>query len=109
MQADIYILAESFSHNQRYSNVEIEQKAQELAQDVLKIGQHSESNTLYANYQDLYPLKFHSTYSLEDFLCRPVAVKENVDRDVVNAVLNIFQKAKDTSFTSSEVIQELLP
>ncbi len=109
MEAHLYIMGESFQNNSGYSDEEIEEKVKRLAEDVININKYSQSNKLLSNYNAVYPLKFHSNYTLEDFLCRPLEVKKTVDRDVVNALQKIFEKAINTNITSEEVIQTLLP
>lgn len=108
MQAQLYIIAESFKSNSNYSDSQIEDKINRLAIDVTEITKHKKENKLHANFKDIYPLNFHSKYTIEDFLCRPAEVKKTVDRDVVNALQNIFEKASDTSISSNEVIEILL-
>jgi len=108
MQAHFYILAESFQSNSNYTDLQIEEKVKRLAEDVVVLNKNSTTNKLFANYNAVYPLKFHSTYTIEDFLCKPHEVKKSVDRDVVNALRNTFEKASNTSITSQEVIDTLL-
>lgn len=109
MEAELYIIDESFKNNNLYSNVEIEEKTKRLAEDIFLINRHKRSNKLFVNYTTIYPVNFYSNYTIGDFLCKPTEVKQNVNRDIVNAILNIFDKAENTSITSVEVIEELLP
>lgn len=109
MEAHLYIMAESFEKNPNFSNSDIEEKIMRLAEDVRRINISKDSNKLFANYTALYPLIFHSTFTIEDFLCRPIEVKKIVDRDCVNALINIFEKAVNTPISSDEVRQTLLP
>ncbi len=108
MTAHFYIMAESFSNNTNFSLHEIEEKVKRLAEDVSLINRYKKSNKLYANYNDVYPQIFYKTYTVEDFLCRAQDLKrQGVDRDVINALQNIFQKSMTTTITSKEVRNEL--
>ncbi len=109
MEANLYIIAESFQNNPSLTTNEIEEKAKRLAEDIRVINKHSDSNKLFTNFTAIYPIVFHSTFTIEDFLCRPLEVKKILDRDVVDSLQNIFQKAANTTFTSDEIIEILLP
>lgn len=109
MVAHFYLLAESFSNNDKFSITEIENKIRRFAEDIRLINSHKETNILYINYEDIYPQIFYDKYSVFDFICNGYGlIKQGlVDRDVVNAFLSIVQKAEETTFTSVEVIKEL--
>ena len=107
MTAHLYIIAESFQ-NHLYSNEEVEQKIERLAEDVVFINHNKESNKLFANYNEVYPQIFLAKFTLFDFICNPGEVKKYVNRNVVNAVQNIFRKAFETSISIKEVREVLL-
>ncbi|KAA6336991.1 hypothetical protein EZS27_014899 [termite gut metagenome] len=109
MIAHFYILAESFHNNSNLSNEDIEEKVKRLAEDVKLIHKHRGTNKLYVNYSEIYPKIFYSHYTIEDFICIPqVLKKEGIDRDVINSIQNILQKAEATEITSQEAKEELL-
>lgn len=80
-----------------------------MAEDIRIINKHSHSNKLFTNFTSIHPVIFHSTFTIEDFLCRPLEVKKIVDRDVVDSLQNIFQKVTNTTSSSREIIEVLLP
>ncbi|KAA6319157.1 hypothetical protein EZS27_030915 [termite gut metagenome] len=109
MIAHFYLLSKSFQNNFTLSNEEIEEKVKRLAEDVKLINQYKDTNKLYANYNELYPQMFYSDYTIETFICNPVELKKNgIDRDVINALQNIFNKSQSTTITSKEVEKDLL-
>ena len=63
MTAHLYIIAESFQ-NHLYSNEEVEQKIERLAEDVVFINHNKESNKLFANYNEVYPQIFLAKFTL---------------------------------------------
>lgn len=109
MEAHLYIIAESFQNNSNFSTNEIEEKVKRLAEDIRIINKYSNSNKLFTDFATIYPVIFYSTFTVEDFLCRPREVKKVLDRDVVDSLQNIFQKATNTTFSSEEIIEGLLP
>lgn len=109
MEAHLYIIAESFQNNTNFSTNEIEEKVKRLAEDIRIINRYSNSNKLFTDFATIYPVIFHSNFTIEDFLCRPREVKKVIDRDVVDSLQNIFQKATNTTFSSEEIIEVLLP
>jgi len=109
MEAHLYIIAESFQSNIKFSISEIENKVKRLAEDVRIINKYSHSNKLFTDFASIHPVVFHSDFTIEDFLCRPRDVKKVIDRDVVDSLQNIFQKANDAAFSSEEIIEVLLP
>lgn len=109
MIAQLYIIPESFEHNNLYSITEIEFKVKRLSEDIQKINQYSKSNKINVNYTILYPTQFISNYTIEDVLFNPSQLKQLVDRDVINALQNIFQKASNTDITTQEIVETLLP
>lgn len=110
MIAHFYLMAESFSSNAQCSNIEIEEKIKRLAEDVQLMHQYKRTNVLYANYDELYPQIFYSTYTLFDFICNGQDLKRKgiIDRDALNALQNIIQKAQKTGYTFNEVKDELI-
>lgn len=109
MIAHLYILAESFSHNEQYNLEQIEEKIKRLAEDVKVINRYSDTNLIYTNYNDLYRQTFAFNHTIEDFICRPKFLEsQGFDRDIIIAFQNIFQKSKDTTITSNEVRTTLL-
>jgi hypothetical protein len=109
MEAHLYIIPESFQNNTDFSINEIEDKVKRLAEDIRIINKYSNSNKLFTDFASIYPVIFHSTFTIEDFICRPRDVKKVIDRDVVDSIQNIFQKANDAAFSSEEIIEVLLP
>jgi hypothetical protein len=109
MIAHFYLLAESFQNNSNLSNDEIEEKVKRLAEDVRLIHQYKDTNKLYANYKEIYPQIFYSHYTVQDFLCTPLQLKQaGIDRDVINALQNVLNKSEETGITSQEAKDELL-
>lgn len=108
MIAHFYIIAESFQHNGQFSNIEIEEKVKRLSEDIALINQFKDTNKLYANFVATYQQIFYSTFTVFDFLCDPLYVKKFVDRDVINALQKIFEKANDTNYTTQEVSEVLI-
>lgn len=76
MLAHFYIIAESFQSNSNYEDFQIEEKVKRLAEDVVVINGNSKTNKIFANFNEVYPLVFHSIYTVEDFLCRPLEIKK---------------------------------
>jgi len=109
MNAHFYILAESFHHNAKFNNIEIEEKIKRLAEDVMLINQYKDTNTLYVNYDEIYPQIFYSDYTVFNFICNGQQLKREglIDRDVLNSLQNILQRAEKTTCSSQEV-KELL-
>lgn len=109
MIAHLYIMAESFSHNANFSNNEIEEKIKRLAEDLVLINKYKDTNRLYTNYDEIYPVVFYEIYTVFDFICRPQELRSvGIDRDVINALQNIFQKTESIKITSAEVREEIL-
>jgi hypothetical protein len=108
MLAHLYIMEESFKQNAIFSTAEIEEKIKRLAEDLRMVHIYKDSNKLYANFEALYPKAFYGGFTVEDFLCNVQEVKKVVDRDVINALIQIFEKTIDTKITSKEVREELL-
>ncbi len=109
MIAHFYLMAESFAYNKNLTNENIEAKIKRLSEDVVLIHQHKDTNKIFTNYEDIYPKVFYETYTVEDFLCKPLELKDNgVDRDVVNSLQKILDRSSETTISSSEVISELL-
>lgn len=109
MKAHFYLMAESFADNATLSKDDIESKIKALATDINLIHKHKDTNTVYSNYEDLYPQKFYSGYTFQEFICNPVDLKKTgIDRDVLNSVNNIVQRTEPTTITSKEVLSELL-
>jgi len=109
MEAHLYIIAESFQNNNNFSTNEIEEKVKRLAEDFRIINRYSSSNKLFTDFATILPVIFHSTFTIEDFLYRPGELKKIIDRDVVDSIQNIFQKTSNTTFSSKEIIEDLLP
>lgn len=108
MIANLYLMAESFAKNANLSEEVIENKIKRLSEDVALIHQYRETNKLYTNYIDLYPQIFFQTFTIEDFLCNPIKLKqEGIDRDVINSLQKILEKSTDTKLSSTEVIEGL--
>ena len=110
MKAHFYILAESFHHNAKFTNVEIGEKIKHLAEDVKLINQYKNTNALYVNYDEIYPQVFYGAYTVSDFLIKGYELKKEglVDRDVLNSLQNILDRAEKTTYSSQEVKEELL-
>lgn len=109
MKAHFYILSESFHNNANLTDFEIEEKIKRLAEDVNLINRHKESNVLYVNFEDIYSQVFYSTYTVFDFICKPSELKQKgIDRDIINALQSIIQKAESTTYTYEEVKNVLL-
>ncbi|MDR0605941.1 MAG: hypothetical protein LBG80_16750 [Bacteroidales bacterium] len=109
MKAHLYILAESFKNNSNLNNREIEEKIKRLSEDVKLIHQYKETNTLYTNYEEIYPQIFYSHYTVEEFICNPQVLKKNgIDRDVINALQSILEKSEKTKITFHEIKENLL-
>ncbi|TCJ17489.1 hypothetical protein EPD60_04675 [Flaviaesturariibacter flavus] len=109
MIAELYIIPESFQHNNTYSAIEIENKIKQLAIDFTYINEHADRNKLYVNYDLIYVVSFYGDFLVSDFFERADELKKIIDRDVVNALLGLLQRANNRNFTSEEVIQDLLP
>jgi len=109
MTAHFYLMAESFANNNQYTTIQIEEKIMRLSEDVQLINKHSNTNKLYTNYLEIYPQLFYAEYTVEEFICNVTKLKnEGVDRDVLNAFQKIIQKSQTTTFTSNEVISDLV-
>lgn len=110
MTAHFYLIAESFANNKQFTDEIIEDKVKRLSEDVTLIHKYRNANILYANYTELYPLVLYQTYTIEDFICTPHALKKNgVDRDIINSIQKILiNLSEGTSITSDEVISDLL-
>ncbi|UKT62718.1 hypothetical protein [Pedobacter mucosus] len=102
-------MSESFANNDKLSQDLIEAKIKALATDVSLIHKHKDTNTVYLNFEDLYPQEFFTGYNLQQFICNPTELKKiGIDRDVINSVNNIVQRAEITKITSKEVVSELI-
>ncbi|WP_286419768.1 hypothetical protein [Myroides odoratimimus] len=102
-------MAESFSKNDELTNEEISEKIKNLLKDIVLINQDKDFNKFFTNYVDLYPQLFYDRYTMEEFICTPIKLKEEgIDRDVINAVQKILEKSRETKITSKEVIDNLL-
>ncbi|MDR1003684.1 MAG: hypothetical protein LBL97_01550 [Prevotellaceae bacterium] len=109
MTAHFYILAESFRYNNSLSSEEIEEKVMRLSEDLSHINKYKDTNKLYVNYDEIYPQLFYSHFTIQDFICTPQVLKrEGIDRDIINALQRIFEKAESTPITSQEVKNDLL-
>lgn len=109
MIANFYLLAESFAKNEIFSNEQIESKIKELAKDVKLIRQYKDKNFFYCNVDELYPTKFYEEYSFLEFICNSSELKsKGVDRDVINALIQIIEFSSTTFITSQEVKTEIL-
>lgn len=109
MEANFYIMAESFEHNSTYTLSELKDKTNEMAIDILRINKLAKNDKLFSNFSCIYPTKFYKNITIEDILCRPKDLHNVFDRDFLNSFQKIFEKAKDTQITSNEVISTLLP
>ena len=109
MNAHFYILAKSFHHNAKFSNAEIEEKIKRLAEDVRLIHQYKDTNTLYVNWEEIYPQVFYDKYTIEDFICKGYQLKGYIDRDILNALQNILNRGIETTDSFQKITDELLP
>lgn len=112
MIAHFYLLAESFHNNANFSKDEIEEKLMRLSEDVNLICMYKETNNLYVNYDEVFPQKLYSIYTVECLLCNGYELKNTgaIERDVFNAIQNIFiNKSQSTTDTIQRVQEELIP
>jgi hypothetical protein len=109
MIAHFYLMSESFTKNDQFTQEDIEKKVKSLSEDVILINNYKLTNKLYSNYNDLFPVLFYKTFTVQDFICSPQVLKdEGIDRDIINSLQKIFDKSTETQITSDEVISELL-
>jgi hypothetical protein len=110
MIAELYLVAESFVHNRNFSTSEIEAKTKALAEDFREIKKYKETNRLFV-HSDIYKAEFLDGITVEDLLLlNPQKVKNGIlDRDVYNALKKIVLETQNTSITTKEVIEILLP
>ncbi len=97
MIAHFYIVSESFARNDRTSLEDIERKIKK------------QTNKIYVNYDELYPQIFYINYTMEEFVCEPLRLKqEGVDRDIIASVQKILDRSSQTTVTNAEVLSELI-
>jgi hypothetical protein len=106
--AHLYIIPESFQHNNVYTKDEIQKKVKTLAVDVSRIHKFKNENKIFANFADVYKIKFIDGITLYEILCEPIKLKTLIERDVLNYLQQIFEKAASTNITSAEVTEVLL-
>lgn len=111
MVAHFYLLAVSFHNNANLSKDDIEEKIKRLSEDINLIHNYRDTNKLYVNYDEIYPQILYSTYTVEDFLCRGYELTKqgHIERDVLNAFLNINNKSQATEASCQKVKDELIP
>jgi hypothetical protein len=107
MKAELYIITESFVHNDSFSNQEIEEKVKALAKDFIEIKRNNSTNKLFI-HPDIYNVNFLQDIPLSELLYNPSVYKQIIDRDVYNALQKIVIESAITYTTSQEVIEVLL-
>ncbi|WP_347925901.1 hypothetical protein [Pontimicrobium sp. SW4] len=108
MVAEFYIIAESFEHNSNFTKEEIENKVKSLAQDFVYIKRYRDTNQLFV-HPDIYNVNFIEDIPLLDLMFNEEIANKNLDRDVRLAIKKIIIESKETTCTSEEVIEVLLP
>jgi hypothetical protein len=108
MLAEFYIVAESFANNSHFTTPEIESKIKSLAEDFNYIRKYRETNKLFV-HPDIYNIYFLNGILLSDLLFNPLNAKKYLDRDVYNALQKIIIESEQTTHSSEEVIEVLLP
>lgn len=107
MIAEFYIVSESFTENPNLSNVEVETKIKFLAKDFVFIRQYKETNKLFI-HPDIYKINFINGVTISDLLNNDEIANKNLDRDTRVFLKRIIWESETTSFTSNEVIENLL-
>ena len=108
MVAEFYIIAESFAQNAAATKEEIETKIEALGNDFVSIRKHKETNKLLIN-PDIYNIPFINKVSISDLLYNDAIANDNLDRDARNMLKKIVNETENTTITSHEVIEVLLP
>lgn len=108
MIAEFYIIAESFAENTNLTKEEVETKTMSLAEDFVQIKKHRATNKLFV-HSDIYNVTFVNNTTISDLLFNNEIANRNLDRDVRVSLQKIILESENTSNTSEEVKQVLLP
>jgi hypothetical protein len=108
MIAEFYIIAESFAQNTNSTKEEIELKTQALGNDFVSIRKYKNENKLLVN-TEIYNTPFVNNVTISDLLYNDTVANRNLDRDTRNMLKKIVLEAENTTISSQEVIDVLLP
>lgn len=108
MIAELFIIPESFEHNNRFTVAEIEDKIKSLSYDFIKIRKFKSTNRIFV-HSEVYNINFLNGLTIGDLLYNPEVAKANLDRDVYNALKTIIIESANAEYTTEEIIQVILP
>lgn len=105
MIASLYFLPESFTGNNALTEKQLDEKVSGLLKDIIQINRNKATNKLYANYDEVYNVDFYKGINLKEIFTNPNEIKKQLNRDLVNRVLSVFQNVDKTTFNQLEVIE----
>ncbi|MDB5029461.1 hypothetical protein [Mucilaginibacter sp.] len=108
MIAELFIIPESFVNNSNFTIEELEFKIKALSQDCIQIRKYKADNHLYV-HSDIYNVVFVNGLTVGELLYNPEVAKENIDRDVYNALKTIIMESANAEYTTADIINILLP
>ncbi len=104
MIAEFYLVGASFRYYEGITAIDLEDRIKDLAIDCDYIRKNKDKQLRYSSIFDefIYP-----DISVLDFLYTPNSTKQIFDRDSINALQNIIEKAEETTFSNTEIIDFL--
>jgi hypothetical protein len=107
MQFYFYIVNKSFTYQNSIGKEDLESKIKSFAIDYNHIRQYKDSEKIFVN-PTIYEETIYPGFSVCDFLYNQDS-KKYFDRDTISYLNTIIDKSVETTFTTEEIIENLLP
>ncbi len=104
--AEFYLVDASFQYQEGVTIPHLVERLQSLAEDCNYIRENKHTNK-QLRYTAIYETEIFPNITVLDFLYNPLITKEKFERDTVNALQMIIDRAEETNLSNSEIVTRL--